>query len=215
MSPSTIRYAAAAVLLFSACSTTGTSSVTTQSVDPTAAPETTIAQTTVAQTTLPGDLASSESVCPAFAGPTAQIDWENLRELWVAADPMTPSNPTFENGDESDSVQFTFVDETIVQGSVDNQDGILTDLVVVSGVNPQDPFANMSGILEHWVALLTISEPQLEPTERVAILVALGVVGDNLSLIEMNGNVQCGPRTYEVVFDIQLAAFVLGVELTP
>ena len=128
---------------------------------------------------------------------------------------MTPSGPDFETGEEFDVVQFTFVDETIVQGTVNNPDGILSDVIVISEVNPQDPFSNMPSILEHWVALLTITEPLLEPRERVAILVALGVVGDNLSLVEMNGSVQCGPRTYEVVFDIELAAFVFGADLTP
>lgn len=203
-------YAAAAVLAFSACSTSGKeiASVTT-------------VQSTV-QTTTPGPtnpdqppVAAIESACPSTAGPTPQIDWENLRELWAAADPMTPSGPAFETGEEFDFVQLTFVDETIVQGTVNNPDGILSDVIVISEVNPQDPFANMPSILEHWVALLTITEPLLEPRERVAILVALGVVGDNLSLVEMNGSAQCGPRTYEVVFDIELAAFVFGAYLTP
>ena len=203
-------YAVAAVLAFSTCSTSGEeiASVTT--------PQSTVRTTTPEPTnpTQPS-VAAVESACPSTAGPTPQIDWENLRELWVAGDPMTPSGPDFETGEEFDVVQFTFVDETIVQGTVNNPDGILSDVIVISEVNPQDPFSNMPSILEHWVALLTITEPLLEPRERVAILVALGVVGDNLSLVEMNGSVQCGPRTYEVVFDIELAAFVFGADLTP
>lgn len=170
-------------------------------------------------TTTTATTASAPTTTLAEAPPEAEtglgIDWEDLRDDWAALDPVTPGPATFETGDERDSVQFTFDDGTIVQGSADKETGLITDLIVISPVDPQEPFSDLSTILDHWVTLLTITEPDLTPTERVGILIELGLVGDNLSLIEMNGSATRGDQAYEVVFDVELASFVLAVGTAP
>lgn len=122
---------------------------------------------------------------------------------------------TLDPGDTYDSGQFTFDDGTIVQASVDQNRGDVVELFVVSPVNPQSPMQDLPAILNHWVDLLSFTEPRLTPQERVEILTELGVIGENLTLLEMNGNVDCRQRSYEVVFDVDLAAFVFGVDLAP
>ena len=102
-----------------------------------------------------------------------------------------------------------------MQATVNQNKGEIVELFVISPVDPQDPMADLPAILGHWVDMLSLTEPRLTPQERVDILSELGVVGENLTLLEMNGTVDCRQRTYEVVFDVDLAAFVFGVDLAP
>ncbi|MDH3192898.1 MAG: hypothetical protein OEM40_01130 [Acidimicrobiia bacterium] len=135
--------------------------------------------------------------------------------MWADLDGSAAPAATLDRGDGQDSGQFTFDDGTIVQATVNQNKGEVVELFVISPVNPQDPMADLPAILSHWVELLSLTEPRLTPQERVDLLSDLGVVGDNLTLLEMNGTVDCRQRTYEVVFDVDLAAFVFGVDLAP
>lgn len=168
----------------------------------------------MASTTLT-TLAASSNACRPNAGPNVRISWEVLPERWAEVDKATPVNPTYEAGTGQDSGQFTLADGTIVQATLSQDQGEVTKLFVISQVDPQNPTAELPTILNHWVAMLSLTEPLLTPQERVDILSALGVVGNNLTLLEMNGVVDCGQRAYEVAFDIELAAFVFGVDLAP
>ncbi len=204
------------VLLVASCSS---------SADPTTtlspAPISTIsgpASTTTASTT-DGSTTSfapnPDDVCGPNAGPNVRLPWASLPELWAELDGIATPATSLDTGDDQDSGQFTFDDGTIVQATVNQDQGEVVELFVISPVNPQDPMADLPAILGHWVDMLSFTEPRLTPQERVDILSELGVVGENLTLLEMNGTVDCRQRTYEVVFDVELAAFVFGVDLSP
>lgn len=205
-----------AVLLTSSCSTSDGSVPTSN------APTSNLA-TPSTTSTLPGGstptpattLAASDNACRPNAGPNVQISWENLLERWTQVDGAAPLNATYDTGTGQDSGQFTLDDGTIVQATLSQDQGEVTKLFVISSVDPQNPTAGLPTILNHWVAMLSLTEPLLTPQERVDILSALGVVGTNLTLLEMNGVVDCGQRAYEVAFDIDLAAFIFGVDLAP
>lgn len=156
-----------------------------------------------------------DDVCRPNAGPNVRLPWATLAQLWADLDGSATPAATLDSGDGQDSGQFTFDDGTIVQATVNQNKGEVVELFVISPVNPQDPMADLPAILSHWVDLLSLTEPRLTPQERVDLLSDLGVVGDNLTLLEMNGTVDCRQRTYEVVFDVDLAAFVFGVDLAP
>ena len=185
-------------------------SPTTESTVSAAAPTTaSVEAPTTTSTPNPDD------VCPPKAGPNVRLSWATLPHLWADIDGSATPAATLDSGDGQDSGQFTFDDDTIVQATVNQNTGEVVEVFVISPVNPQNPMADLPAILSHWVDLLSLTEPLLTPQERVEILSHLGVVGDDLTLLEMNGIVDCRQRTYEIVFDVELAAFVFGVDLTP
>lgn len=207
---------AIAVLLATSCSPSDgwapTAGAPTSSL---ATPATTRAQPGAVASIPLTTVAASDDACRPNAGPNVRITWETLPERWAEVDDTTPSNPSYEAGTGQDSGQFTFDDGTIVQATLSQNQGEVTKLFVISPVDPQNPTADLPTMLNHWVAMLSLTEPRLTPQERVDILSALGVVGNNLTLLEMNGVVDCGQRAYEVAFDIELAAFIFGVDLAP
>lgn len=211
-----LAFAIMAVLVATSCSNSNGSAPTTSAASVSlATPATTSSQPGEMASTTLTTLAASSNACRPNAGPNVRISWEVLPERWAEVDKATPVNPTYEAGTGQDSGQFTLADGTIVQATLSQDQGEVTKLFVISQVDPQNPTAELPTILNHWVAMLSLTEPLLTPQERVDILSALGVVGNNLTLLEMNGVVDCGQRAYEVAFDIELAAFVFGVDLAP
>ncbi len=210
-----LAFAIVAALVATSCSSNGSAPTTTASTVGLATSATTSPQPGEVTSTTLTTLVASGDACRPHAGPNVRISWENLPERWAEADEATPLNATYEPGTGQDSGQFTLDDGTIVQATLSQDQGEVSKLFVLSEVDPQNPTANLPSILNHWVAMLSLTEPLLTPQERVDILSALGVVGNNLTLLEMNGVVDCGQRVYEVAFDIDLAAFVFGVDLAP
>ncbi|MDH5420962.1 MAG: hypothetical protein OEY55_04065 [Acidimicrobiia bacterium] len=200
-------------ILVASCGSSAESSTTTspreESTVSAAVPTTAIVEAPSTSTPNPDD------VCRPNAGPNVRLPWATLPQMWADLDGSAAPAATLDRGDGQDSGQFTFDDGTIVQATVNQNKGEVVELFVISPVNPQDPMADLPAILSHWVELLSLTEPRLTPQERVDLLSDLGVVGDNLTLLEMNGTVDCRQRTYEVVFDVDLAAFVFGVDLAP
>lgn len=201
-------------LLVASCGSSADSTTTLSpaSVSTISGPATT---TSTAESPTTTSLPNPDDVCRPNAGPNVRLLWASLPELWAELDGIATPAATLDTGDGQDSGQFTFDDGTIVQATVNQNKGEVVELFVISPVDPQDPMADLPAILGHWVDMLSFTEPRLTPQERVDILSELGVVGENLTLLEMNGTVDCRQRTYEVVFDVELAAFVFGVDLTP
>ncbi len=204
------------VLLVASC---GSSADTTTTLSPASVSTINGAETTTTPSTAESPTTTSlpnpDDVCTPNAGPNVRLPWAGLPELWAGLDGIATPAATLDTGDGQDSGQFTFDDGTIVQATISQNQGEVVELFVISPVDPQDPMAELPAILGHWVDLLSFTEPLLTPQERVDILSELGVVGENLTLLEMNGTVDCRQRTYEVVFDVELAAFVFGVDLSP
>lgn len=174
----------------------------------------TVEQPPTTETTATTALENPDDVCRPNAGPNVRIRWDDLAAQWAALDGIATPVATFDVGDGQDSGQFTFDDGTIVQATVSQNQGEIVELFVISPVDPPNPMAGLPVILDHWVDMLTLTEPRLTPVERVGLLQELGVVGENLTLLDMNGIVECRQRTYEVAFDVDLAAFVFGVDLS-
>lgn len=175
----------------------------------------TVAQPPTPETTTTTALTNPDDVCRANAGPNVRIRWDELAAQWAALDGIATPEATLDAGNGQDSGQFSFDDGTIVQATVSQNKGEIVELFVISPVDPPNPMAGLPTILDHWVGMLTLTEPRLTPSERVGLLQELGVVGQNLTLLDMNGTVECRQRTYEVAFDVDLAAFVFGVDLAP
>ena len=201
-------------LLVASCGSSADSTTTLSpaSVSTISGPATT---TSTAESPATTSLPNPDDVCRPNAGPNVRLPWASLPELWAELDDIATPGATLDTGDGQDSGQFTFDDGTIVQATVNQNKGEVVELFVISPVDPQNPMADLPAILGHWVDMLSLTEPRLTPQERVDILSELGVVGENLTLLEMNGTVDCRQRTYEVVFDVELAAFVFGVDLSP
>ncbi len=204
------------VLLVASCGSSADSTTTLSpaSVSTISGPATTTAPSTAGSPTTTS-AANPDDVCRPNAGPNVRLSWATLPDLWADLDSIATPVATLDTGDGQDSGQFTFDDGTIVQATVNQNKGEVVELFVISPVDPQAPMQDLPAILSHWADMLSFTEPQLSPQERVDILSELGVVGENLTLLGMNGTVDCRQRTYEVVFDVDLAAFVFGVDLAP
>lgn len=155
----------------------------------------------------------SSAFCPNNSGQPTRIDATDLRAEWATIEPNTPAEFTLESGAERDSVQFAFDDGTIVQGSAHPNNGQVFQIFVISQVDPQQPTADLASYLGHWRALLAVTEPDLTTDDHIGILSELNALGEGLDLTTMGGAISCQSRSYELAFDIELAAFIMSADL--